>query len=177
MTNPVYAADIDGTILPYGMPVSDRYNKAILNIIPKGTPVTLITNQGGINFHKNAPDVYPSPETVADRIIQAANWLHGNERPVYQVLIATYHPKADSLTRNASSQALRRCLIEALHQPWNRNRNFVFTIFATERARKPSPFMLKHAHATIYIGDSNEDSQAAIAAGIHFIPVARFIGL
>lgn len=43
-----------------------------------------------------------------------------------------------------------------------------------EDARKPSPKMLEVSNATCYYGDSDEDAQAAKAAGIEFVRVERF---
>jgi phosphoglycolate phosphatase-like HAD superfamily hydrolase len=47
-------------------------------------------------------------------------------------------------------------------------------VYTAEAARKPNPLMLRTAGATIYYGDSLEDSVAAVNAGIPFVAVPRF---
>ena len=50
------------------------------------------------------------------------------------------------------------------------------TVYTIARARKPQPLMLHSVMASEYWGDSDEDGEAAAAAGVPFVNVERFLG-
>ena len=162
------ALDMDGTILNYGGHTQEtRYNPALALLLPSvRQPVAILTNQGGMAFSRLNPERYPSPDRVACRIFQAAGFLKGLGFPVSDVLVSCFHARA----ADADIQAMARALRAELATP----RGIFWTVYTTERARKPSPFMLRVCAATSYYGDSPEDAEAAERAGIPFIPVLRY---
>ena len=116
-------------------------------------------------FSRRNPARYPTPQQVAQRLNAGRNFLTRNGYPVAAVLVSAYHPKAAADIQRAA-QDLRELL--ALFAP-------AWRVYTTERSRKPHPLMLRAAHATAYYGDSPEDAQAALAAGVPFVAVPRFL--
>lgn len=158
------AIDIDGTILNYNAHTEEtRYNTALLHVL-QPCAVTLVTNQGGMAFSRSNPK-YPTPLRVAHRINSACTFLQRNGYGVMAVLVSCYHPKAQVGDIQSAAAHLRELLSV---------QGFAWTVYTTERARKPHPLMLRAAGATIYYGDSQEDADAAKAAGIPFVAVPRF---
>lgn len=163
----MHALDLDGTILNYGGHATEetRYNLALLPMLPPPTLLAIITNQGGTAFSRYHPDRYPTPLRVAERLNDACNFLRRAGYPVAAIYASCYHPKAKPADIQIVAQQLRE-LVALIVPTW--------TIYTTERSRKPSPLMLKAAGATTYYGDSAEDAEAAARAGIPFVAVARF---
>lgn len=162
----VIALDLDGTILNYHNHAAEtRINLGLLALLPAGAPgtVVIVTNQGGMAFHRVNPAKYPSPAQVADRLWTAAVYLGGRGYPVQSILVSCYHPRAERADVQRAARQLRR----EYAQPGIR-------IFTTARARKPRPYLLRLAGATCYYGDSPEDAVAAQAAGVPFVRVERF---
>jgi len=83
------------------------------------------------------------------------------------VHVCTYHPGAKTEMIEKAAQIVR----DGLKPYFNDVR-----VYATERARKPSPLMLRAIGASCYYGDDDCDRQAAKAAGITFYQVERFTG-
>ena len=117
-------------------------------------------------FSRLNPAKYPTPLQVAQRLNAGRNFLARNGYPVAAILISAYHPKADAADIQRAAQDLRELL--ALFAP-------AWRVYTTERSRKPHALMLKAAGATCYYGDSPEDAQAALAAGVPFVAVPRFL--
>lgn len=160
------ALDFDGVIANYGDHTVTRLNPGLLALLPRQRqPVAICTNQGGVAFSRINPARYPTPLMVAQRLNAGCNFLRTHGYPVRAILVACYHPKAQEADIQWAAQALRE-YVSLLAPAW--------TVYASERARKPSPLMLKAVGATVYYGDSPEDAQAAQAAGVPFVAVPRF---
>lgn len=157
--------DFDGVIANYGNHLTEtRFNNGLLALLPPAPqPVAIITNQGGMALHASAPERYPAPERVAMRLLAGIGWLEARGYRVQMVLISAYHPRADRQMIERAAAQLRRELVLVPR-----------TVYTTERSRKPSPFMLRVARASVYSGDSPEDEEAARAAGVPFVRVPRF---
>ena len=157
------ALDLDGTILNYGHAGATRANQALPALLPAPGPVAIITNQGGLAFHRANPAKYPSPAQVADRLWLAAVYLGSRGYPVQAILVSCHHPRAERAEVQRAARRLRREYAQD-----------GIRIFTTARARKPRPYLLRLAGATCYYGDSPEDAVAAQAAGVPFVLVERF---
>lgn len=159
------ALDFDGVIANYGNHATEtRFNTDLLRLLPpRPRRVVIVSNQGGMAFHAVSPERYPSPERVAMRLLAGIGWLEARGYKVARVLVSAYHPRAERRTIERAAALLRRELALVPR-----------TVYTTAKSRKPSPFMLKAARASIYYGDSPEDEQAARAAGIKFVHVSRF---
>lgn len=161
------ALDFDGVVANYGDHTTEvRFNEDLFALLPGPQPVTICTNQGGMAFSFGNPDKYPSPERVAERLLLGYQFLAKHGYPVQQILVATFHPKASQ--RNIDDASDR--LVAAL-----KGHGLNFYVWSWESARKPSPFMLRACGATVFYGDSPEDGEAAVAAGIPFVMVERFV--
>lgn len=159
--------DIDGTILPYGAAKDDyRGNADLIHRLPPAasTNIILVTNQAGINF---IGDRYPTPAEVANRIHNALLFLGRHGYFPRYTNISVFHPRTPYSVIEISAKRLRR----ALHALNILN----FSIYATEKSRKPQPYMLRHPMLETYYGDSDEDRAAADAAGIPFVRIERFV--
>lgn len=161
------ALDFDGVVANYGGHATEtRYNPALADILPhQRQPVAIVTNQGGLAFHRLNPARYPSPEHVARRLAGGIRYLAALGYPVAVLLISAYHPKAAPQAIQYAAHRLRLAMPGV--RTWH--------VYSTPESRKPSPFMLLRARASIYYGDSPEDAQAAAAAGIPFVAVTRFM--
>lgn len=165
------AFDMDGTILNYSAHNTEtRFNTALPALLNgwRG-PCAILTNQGGIAFHTANPGRYPSPLFVAQRISAAGRYLNSLGCHTRIILASCWHPKASETMIQSAAQHLRDALTDTIPQ------NVAHTVYTTERARKPNPFMLRVARSTVYFGDSPEDEAAAQAAGIQFVHVERFL--
>lgn len=163
------ALDFDGVVANYGDHTTQlRFNGDLFRLLPRPQPVAICTNQGGMAFSFSSPDRYPTPQRIAYRLFHGCAFLEVRGYFVQRILIAAYHPKASEHDIERAARQLQERL-----QP------FLFdcdlNIYTTEQARKPSPFMLWTAEATMFYGDSSEDAQAAEAAGIPFVSVPRFL--
>lgn len=157
--------DFDGVVANYGNHTTEtRFNDGLLALLPPARqPVAIVTNQGGMALHAGAPERYPAPERVAMRLLAGIGWLEARGYRVQMVLISAYHPRAARPEIERAAAKLRRELVLAPR-----------TVYTTARSRKPSPLMLRVARASVYYGDSPEDEDAALAAGIQFVRVPRF---
>ena len=161
------ALDFDGVVANYGDHITrTEFNAALPALLPRPPRrVVIVTNQGGMALHAHAPEKYPSPERVADRLRAGVTWLKARGYEVDSVFVSAYHPRADPKDVLSAAQRLRARFEPA--QP-------KLIVYTDAHSRKPSPFMLQVAGATVYYGDSPEDEQAARAAGIEFVSVPRF---
>ena len=165
----VIALDMDGTVLNFGKHTTEtRSNDALLPLLPpRGhARIAILTNQGGMAFSRNNPAKYPTPERVAERIYAAVRFLREAGYPVEIIMASCYHPRAEHVAIQSAAANLRGYMPQFGAKLWR--------VYTTERARKPHPLMLRAAGATVYYGDSPEDAQAAVAAGIPFVAMPRF---
>ena len=162
--------DIDGTLLDYGQKLPPAFNAEVIARIPAGTPVGLLTNQGGIaralagQQRIGSAVPYPTPERFLARLWALLDHLRERRVVVEMVLVATYNPDADLEFCELAAQQLRDagpiCLVASADQDW----------------RKPAPEMFRLAGCTEYWGDDDTDAGAAEAAGVPFCRVPRFHG-
>lgn len=160
--------DFDGTVANYGDVWELSFNGALLEMLPHSAPVAIITNQGGLPFSVKGGKVYPTPERLAERLRAGVNWLNANGHPVQMVCVSVYHPSADAKAITSAAHQLRK-LMPSVIGGW------AWRVYETERARKPSPLMLKYAQVTSYYGDGAEDVEAARAAGVMMHYVNRHV--
>ena len=171
------ALDLDGTLLDYSPEeLQPRVNSAVLEKLRclGVRHVAICTNQGGLGFgvlgaKRKDGRGYPTPIDFMRRIAYARPVLLENGIRVAAVRVSLYHPAADTNPQVAAAiqraaRQLRAPL--AATAPWR--------VYTTAAARKPQPLMLRSVGATEYWGDSDEDAQAAAAAGIPFVRVERF---
>ena len=181
------ALDIDGTLLGYDSYTADTptVNLPLIRQLAKVTrQVALVTNQGGLpfgvmNMPRRAtleagyvdtpvsliPKMYPRPEFFYRRYLHLMEILHDHDIEDVALRVSCFHPKAPVAAIEKAAAQVRDLFRPHL---------FDWKIYTTERARKPNPFMLHSVEASIYYGDSDEDEQAAQAAGIPFVRVERF---
>lgn len=147
-------------------------NHALIAQLAKETDrIALVTNQGGLGFgwqQRNRADgrKYPAPADFVQRLGVLVKALAEAGIRVDSVHVSLYH--------HAHETAL---LIEIRSElgPLAENATGVYPkIYIIPDSRKPFPKMLYAAHATVYYGDSDEDEQAAQAAGCRFVRVPRF---
>lgn len=162
--------DLDGTLLNYGNADFTTFvNTAFLDTLAGTTDapefIKIVTNQGGLQFGMAGIAKYPTLSYFEDRIIRLMAALQ--ERNVYidRVYACIYHPKGDHILEDQVKEAIAASRIGR-----------IVTVLDKEAYRKPAPGMLLLAGATVLYGDSDEDEQAAQAAGIPFIRVDRFHG-
>lgn len=156
MTKLLSAADLDGTIVSYG-DGSPRFNEAFALLLANAGDkvINIITNQGGLVFNLR------TAAQVAKRLRLATEGLEMHGINVSGVYICTAHPKASAEKCEAAAAQLRK-LMPTAH------------VYGDNRYRKPSALMLIEANALKYYGDSQEDEQAAMGAGIPFALIERF---
>jgi len=168
--------DIDGTLLGYDS-YGDNVPTVNLPLIRELAGVTrqvaIVTNQGGLPWGvlgsaRKDGQRYPVPEYFYRRYFHLMETLHDHDIFVVALRVSCYHPKAPVAAIEKAAAQVRTLFSQHL---------FDWHIYTTERARKPNPFMLNSVGATCYYGDSDEDEQAAKAAGIPFVRVERFIQL
>ena len=168
------ALDLDGTLLDYSPAGGDiRVNHAVMrDLATRRVPaVAICTNQGGLPFGvlgklRKDGQPYPTPAQFVARlsVIRLAMEDYGIVSP--QVRVSLYHPYADPAAIDAAARQVRSGLDVMAGLNW--------TVYTTAAARKPGTLMLRSVCATEYWGDSDEDAQAAQAAGIPFVRVPRF---
>jgi histidinol phosphatase-like enzyme len=163
--------DLDGTILNYNNHTTKiRINPDLLSIlrnVSNDRQIAIITNQGGMAFCSVSSKKYPDPHLVAMRIRYAVEYLRNHGYIVAQVHVSAYHPDASQLEIAKAARQLRQSLRFML-------RDVRWTVHESARSRKPSPFMLKCSKASLYLGDSPEDMEAAKRAGIFGVLVKRY---
>lgn len=162
--------DLDGTLLNYGnAEFTTSINVGLLDTLA-GTPevprfIKIATNQGGLQFGEEGAKGFPTVAYFIDRVIRLMDACQ--ERNIYidRVFACIYHPKGD--------QQLEEYIRgEIAASPIGRS----ITVLNDASYRKPAPGMLQLSQCDLYYGDSDEDEQAAQAAGIPFIRVERFHG-
>lgn len=171
------ASDFDGTISAYGQAVGAQLElnmPLLLQWVQLGvTGVAIVTNQGGLGLglrdeYEGNVSRFRTPAEFAARINETARVLGTLGLDLYCVSVATFHPKVSSEYCHLAAQRLQQAvrLDTLLHASgsWD--------------WRKPSPTMLIHlpTKASVYYGDSDEDEQAAMLAGMPFSKVDRFYG-
>jgi len=170
----VIALDLDGTLLDYS-PASGapRVNPAAIDmLIARGVSrVAIVTNQGGLPFgvagkRRKDGQPYPTPAQFCARLDAAHRALTRRGIHIIAVRVSCWHAYADPATIQLAARQVR---------DFGRGFGSDWTVYATERARKPAAFMLHSVGATEYWGDSPEDAQAAANAGISFVAVQRFV--
>lgn len=162
------ALDIDGTLLDYNyvprvVGVNNRLVDRLVALSVKS--VALCSNQSGLPFgvqglKRRDGRPYPAPAVFNERLGYLIGVLAYAGIQVVGIQVCVYHPKA---TAQAIQDAAR--LVD--FQPG-------LTVYIGKEWRKPSPAMLLAVCASEFYGDSDEDEQAANAAGIPFVRVGRF---
>ena len=173
------ATDLDGTLLDYSPEGSiPRFNSDILpGLLRSGArEIAVATNQGGVCFGvlgytRRDGRSYPTPGQFFRRLDCAGVMLARAGIAIADVRVSCWHKAAETQPEIAAAvQAAARQLRAGLH-----GRHFpMWRVYTTATARKPQPLMLRSVGASEYWGDSDEDEQAANAAGIPFVRVARF---
>lgn len=156
--------DMDGTLIAYGDGRGINYD-LIDQVVNPGDKVAILTNQGGI------PLGYRTVKQFVERFTGLRHYLEvGCGVKVVGLQVALWHKKA---TRDQIAAAFME-LADVYYVEGN-NEMIPF-IWIPPHCRKPDPFMLQVANVGIYYGDSDEDEQAAAAAGVQFVRVPRFMG-
>ena len=162
--------DLDGTLLNYGNAnFTTSINTAFLDTLAGTTDapefIKIVTNQGGLQWGMAGIAKYPTISYFEDRIIRLMATLQDRNIYIHSVYACIYRPKGDHLLEDQVKEAIATSRIGR-----------IVTVLDEEAYRKPAPGMLLLAGATVLYGDSDEDEQAAQAAGIPFIRVDRFHG-
>ena len=164
--------DIDGTLLDYDYkPGEVGVNRALICQIPTER-IAIVTNQGGLAFGvqgllRTDGRPYPKPDDFFTRLQYLNQVLRENGIVFTALRVSLYHPRAGQVDIRRAYEQLRDLFYVSTLRDWR--------FYKTARARKPSPLMLNSIGASAYWGDSDEDEQAAVAAGIPFKRVERFI--
>lgn len=164
--------DLDGTLLNYGNHTTElSVNRDLIARLKADgvTEVAVITNQGGLCFHESNPTKYPSPERFFRRLTVGMDCLFLQDIAVDSVRVALYHPKGDKIAMSKAGSAIIMAGLNSFY-------NFSLITSQQENDRKPGTGMFVGASITRYYGDSDEDEQAALAAGVEFVRVDRFMG-
>lgn len=169
------ALDLDGTLLDYSPEgPTPRVNRALIATLKaQGVrQVAILTNQGGLPFGvagKLRKDVrpYPTPEQFDVRLGAAVYALARSGIAVVAVRVSCWHQYARERDIQSAARQVRALMPRLSTSDWR--------VYATARARKPNPLMLRSVGATCYYGDSPEDGDAAANAGIPFVKVERFL--
>lgn len=167
--------DLDGTLLNYcntsDLDIPQPINYPVVDALAaRGEDVAIITIQGGLNFagsQRSDGGAYPTPWLFVLRLSLGLVALRNAGVKVSDVRVCVYHPRAKPATVQRVAHQVRKLLSAALAE------TCTFTVYTTERARKPNPTML--AGVTEYWGDSPEDMRAARNAGVPYRFVPRFI--
>lgn len=172
------ASDIDGTLLDYNYIPGEppAINLALIRQIKKRTDrLVLVTNQGGLPF--GAQGVvqkderrYPMPEDFVGRLAHLGEACVREGLSITGLYVCVFHPKAKPESIVAAEEVLADILYT---DPWCW---LPVNLYSSEFMRKPSPAMLLSAGVACYYGDSDDDEQAALSAGIEFVRVERFFG-
>ena len=171
------ALDLDGTLLDYS-PESDspRVNWTVIRALAERgvTAVAIVTNQGGppwfvMGVLRKDGRPYPSPAQFLNRLAVAVDALSRYGIRVAAVRVCVYHPRA-------AAHAVQRAALEVRAGMQRAAMTGDWHVYTTARARKPQPLMLRSVRAAEYWGDSEEDGEAARAAGVPFVRVERFLG-
>lgn len=165
------AFDIDGTLLDYKYSTPGEVNQEIIKSIKPG-PIALVSNQGGLAMGiegklREDGRPYPTPNIFAERFATLVRELSKAGIEIARVRVCVYHPRA-------SRESIQRAALEVRGILRASCKDVI--VYTSERARKPSPWMLRSVGAWMYYGDSEEDEEAAKAARVHFVRVRRFMG-
>ena len=160
------ALDLDGTLVSYGWDTANEpsINHTLLQQIKDEDvkQIDICTNQAGIVFGYRSPESFVK---VIDWLIRVAYNDYGID--IKSLRISLYHEKAESdriaITANAVVRALSPNYTSGVY------------VWSNPLSRKPNPTMLTACGCTEYWGDSPEDEQAALAAGVTYQKVERFI--
>ena len=175
------ALDQDGTILNFLRDTMETsVNWPLLQTLRRqgAKQVGIYTNQGGLPWfvagvlRKDGRE-YPSPYEFVKRLQISVSALNSYGIAVPDIRISCFHPRAERKHIEAAAVDVRKCLHAAgMSDYW--------TVYTTARSRKPEAHVLvslKRLWGEIeYWGDSPEDGEAALAAGVPFVPVERFFG-
>lgn len=169
-----HAFDLDGTLINYNYSPGDitKVNWDLIKGL-KQVPAAICTNQGGLTFgmqYRKRADgrLYPAPEHFIDRLITAIDAMDQHGVTVGAVRVSLWHPRAIGYPLTKAANKIR----QAVGSIWPYMDLMVFT---SSRARKPEPMMLESVKCEVYFGDSQEDEAAALAAGVGFVRVERFL--
>ncbi len=165
MTERKIALDLDGTLVSYGW---DTNNEPIISrtllqqLKDEGVEsIDICTNQAGIVFGYRSPESFAK---VIDRLDRVMYNDYGIE--IKSLYISLHHDKVDLKRIMVASDDLVRAL----------SPSYISGVYVRidPASRKPNPTMLTACGCTEYWGDSPEDEQAALAAGVTYRQVERF---
>ncbi len=161
------AFDLDGTLLNYGAKPGEipKANWELLKPLTVGHSISVITNQGGIPFSLVNPK-FPTAGYFVDRVFYLVGALKCFGIELENLFVCVYHPKASADMLKYAVDAL-----EFMHTSYG----IPTKVFYEDQYRKPNAGMLEWEKLSAYYGDSDEDQQAAEAAGIDFVRVERFV--
>lgn len=165
--------DFDGTLVDYGFKSGEpvKANHKLLEQL-RGKAITISTNQGGLGFglmnatRPGETRKYPTPQDFYDRFTAFLEVAKTYDITVDGLWVSLHHPRLEESTVDAVRDKLRAIYTLEVD----------LRLFVTGAFRKPSPRMLESAKITVYFGDSDEDRQAAEAAGVGFRQVVRYMG-
>lgn len=163
--------DLDGTLIAYGTPPGGKViinDKLIDQLLETGDSIVIVSNQGGVPFALNGVTNMPMPEDIAVRLRTLTDYMAGRGIYIDGIYICAYHAKARAdRVVEASRKIVSACADLGITN---------IVSYMSQHARKPSPFMITASGVEAFLGDSDEDEQAAAAAGIEFVRVERFTG-
>ena len=178
MHRPSVGLDLDGTILAFDANCEDmRPNHDFLAYLQgRGvTQVAVCTNQGGLSLGgrggvRHNGLLYP---TIHQFLARAeAAWLNLKAYGIllYDLRVSLYHPRS----RQHEIDAVYVRLLSAQRgMP-----GMSLHLYRNPTSRKPRPQMLLDVGGgsmRCFYGDSDDDEGAAVAAGIEFVRVPRFV--
>lgn len=163
--------DVDGTLREYKTDVLlPKVRERIALVKEAGIPIAFCTNQGGVGLRHwqetggfGEPQNYPTEDQVMNSLRRLKDILE-----IPQATIHVCYAYQSKKTSEWSPTPPGRENISYWHKDW----------------RKPSPNMLLDAidlwgakpKKTLMVGDSEEDEQAAAAAGCKFMWAKDFFG-
>lgn len=158
--------DMDGTLISYEqgyVPNNDLNYHLIDQVVNPGDKIAILTNQGGI------PLGYRTVGQFVARLFHIKQYIQNVRRAkVVELQVALWHEKTTRLQ-------ITNAALDLMGIYYVRN-DMRYLIWPQPDYRKPQPRMLEIANVGIYYGDSDEDEQAAAAAGVQFVRVPRFMG-
>lgn len=167
--------DLDGTLLNFHS--ADEGSKTEVNLtlleVLRGKEIWIITNQGGIPFGiqwlrepKGKPKKYPLPSDFMLRLHLVRESAKEYGVTVKGISVCFNHPHAD-MEDVVNAHDMTVVL--------SRNLGIPFYGFVGD-VRKPSFWMFRGLDLDSFIGDSSEDANAALHAGVPFVKIEQFTG-
>jgi len=175
-------SDVDGTLLPYMASLSNlRLNWSLIGTMLKLgiRRLSIVTNQGGLIYGylgkiRSDGVEYPTPDVFGARMRYLQSTLAEAGITIGGIRVSLYHSYMD---RVATSRQVESCADLVRNRIRGISDNC--RVYTTQVARKPQPYMINSLKnqlgVNLFYGDSDDDRGAALGAGIHFVPVKRFL--